>query len=269
MNPDPSSAAVYNPFLHNPHLDGYTFFWEGGQVGALLIHGLTATTAEVRPLGQILHQRLGYTISGPLLPGHNTRPDDLNRFRWQDWLATVDEAYQNLSQRCQTIIVGGESTGALLALYLASQYPEIACILIYSPALKLIVSRFDLIRLYLIAPFVSSMPKGSLDSPNEWQGYPVNPLKGAIQLLKFQEVVKKRLADIHQPILIVQGRLDTTVHPTAPQTIYDTVKSNVKEIHWMENSSHVVIIDKELDSIAEITIRFIEKSLSQPTKEHG
>ena len=60
----------------NPHLEGDSFFWEGGEVGILLIHGFTATTAEVRPLAEFLHKN-GYTVAGPLLPGHYTKPDDL------------------------------------------------------------------------------------------------------------------------------------------------------------------------------------------------
>ena len=50
--------------IHNPHLEGEPFFWEAGPVGVLLIHGFTATTAEVRPLAKILQQD-GYTVSGP------------------------------------------------------------------------------------------------------------------------------------------------------------------------------------------------------------
>ena len=31
--------------IHNPHLEGSTFFWEGGPVGVVLSHGYTASTA--------------------------------------------------------------------------------------------------------------------------------------------------------------------------------------------------------------------------------
>jgi hypothetical protein len=33
-------------FLRNPHLDGDAFFRQASKVGALLIHGFTAMTAE-------------------------------------------------------------------------------------------------------------------------------------------------------------------------------------------------------------------------------
>jgi carboxylesterase len=244
--------------IHNPHLDGSPFLWAGGPVGVLLSHGYTATTAEVRPLGRILHEH-GFSVAGPLLPGHGTRPEAANRYRWQDWAAAVEAGYQDLRSRCEKVIVGGESTGALLALYLAGRHPEVAAVLCYAPALQLIVRPFDVLRLYLVAPFIPYVPKGSLDASQNWQGYPVNPLKGAIQLLRLQKVVRKSLPSLRQPVLLVQGKLDTTVHPAAPQIIYDQVASRSKELYWMEHSSHVVLLDREMDEIAEITLRFIER----------
>jgi carboxylesterase len=72
-------------------------------------------------------------------------------------------------------------------------------------------------------------------------------------------VVGNILPSIRRPVLIVQGRLDTTVHPDVPDMIASTVSSVIKEIHWMENSSHCVIIDQELDQVTEITLRFLTK----------
>ncbi len=161
--------------------------------------------------------------------------------------------------------MAASSTGGLLALYLAARHPEVAGILAYAPALKLSASSYDLIRLNLLAPFIPYVPKGSMDSDAQWQGYPVNPLKGARQLLKLQKVVLPRLPDIHQPLLVVQGRLDTTVHPSVPETIASRVSSQLVQVHWMPASSHVVIIDQELDQVAEITLQFLTQALNQPS----
>lgn len=244
--------------IYNPHLEGESFFWEGGPIGVLLIHGFTATTAEVRPIAKILHQR-GYTVAGPLLPGHYTHPSDLNKVTWKDWVKAVTESYQRLHAASQKVVVGGESTGGILALYLASQHPEISALLLYAPALQLNLNALDVFRLYAASPFVEWIPKGTMDSDSLWQGYPVNPLKGTIQLLQFQKQVRACLPAIHQPVLIVQGRLDTTVHPSVPDTICQQVVSAVKEKHWMDQSEHCVILDKELDQVAQITLDFIER----------
>ena len=41
-------------YILNPELEGGSFLWQGGETGVLLLHGLTATTAEVRPLAKRL-----------------------------------------------------------------------------------------------------------------------------------------------------------------------------------------------------------------------
>jgi len=248
--------------LHNPTLDGSPFYWKGGTVGIELIHGFSATTAEVRPLATALHET-GYTIAGPLLPGHYSEPQELNRVRWQDWVDAVEKAYQELAGQCKTVIVGGESTGALLSMYLAIQHPEIAAILLYAPALKLNLSPINALLIHLLAPFIPWLPKENMDSNELWQGYPVNPLKGAIQLLKLQKEVYPLLSRIKQPVLIVQGKLDTTVHAETPEIIYDQVGSAIKEKFWLEQSAHCVILDREFPQVVALTQQFLNRILDK------
>ena len=250
--------------IHNPHLAGDQFYWPGGPLGILLIHGFSATAAEVRPLAEALH-KAGYTIAAPLLPGHFTRPEDLNNVCWQDWVAEVEGMYQRLLPECEQLVVGGESTGGVLSLYLAAQYPQIAAILLYAPALRLTLRPIDIIRLYLFAPFVAYVPKDYMDSNELWQGYPANPLKGAIQLLKLQKNVKPLLGQIHQPTLIVQGRLDQSVHPEVPDMISNKIQARICEKYWMPNSGHCVLLDKERQDIFNITLRFLE-NVFRPSK---
>jgi carboxylesterase len=246
--------------LRNPQLEGSPFYWEAGLIGVLLCHGFTATTAEVRLLARELHAH-GYTVAAPLLPGHGTTPQDCNRSTWQDWYASVEQTYQQLAAHCQHVVIGGESTGALLVLYLASNHPEASGILCYAPALRLILGRTTNFLLSILAPFVTFVPKSPLADDNPWQGYTVQPLKGAVQLRRLQKVIYPILPQIRQPILILQGRLDPTVNPESSQIIYDQVSSSVKELHWLEHSTHCVILDKEHDLAASLTLDFLQRIL--------
>jgi carboxylesterase len=247
------------PMIHNAHLEGNTFLWNGGSVGVLLSHGYTATTAEVRLLAQALHQQ-GYTVAGPLLPGHGTTPDDMNRYHWHDWVAAMDNSYRTLTQHCDTIFVGGESMGGLLALYVASEHPEIAGVLTYAPALK--VPRRPLVLSYMARPFKKHVVKGDVDRLNpNWQGYPVNPLPALHQLHGLQRALRPRLPQIEQPLLVVQGRRDTAIDLRAVEKLIDQVSSPLKEFHWMEDSGHVVILDKELAQVSDITLQFLARVL--------
>jgi len=247
--------------IKNPHLDGDPFVLLGGRVGVLLIHGFTATTAEVRPMAERLHAK-GFTVSATLLPGHNTHPKDANQYTWKDWVTSVEASYRELAKNCDQVFIGGESTGGLLALYLGSYHPEVAGLLTYAPALKINLRFLEIIKLHLAAPFIPYIYKTDKGDDLPWKGYIVNPLKGSIQLLRLQRRVFQNINNIRRPILIVQGRLDTTVKPEVPEMIYNKVRSVIKEIHWMENSHHCVVLDHELDKVASITLQFIERAIS-------
>jgi carboxylesterase len=247
--------------LRNPQLDGSPFFWEAGPIGVLLCHGFTATTTEVRLLGQALLSQ-GYTVAAPLLPGHGTTPQDCNRFAWQDWYSSIEQTYQQLASHCQRVVIGGESAGALLILRLAAEHPEGTAILCYAPALRLKLARSLTFLLSICAPFFTSIRKPPSRDDNLWQGYAVQPLKGAVQLQRLQKAILPILPQIHQPILILQGRLDPTVHPQSPQIIFDQVSSSIKELHWLEHSTHCVILDKERDLATSMTLDFLQRVLA-------
>ena len=247
-----------NLIIHNPHLQGETFFWKGGPVGILLSHGYTASTAEVRLLGQLLYER-GYTVAGPLLPGHMTSPEDMNRCRWEDWVGAMEIAYQNIAAQCEVVFIGGESMGALVALYVASQHPEIAGLLIYAPALR--IARQKALLATLLYRFVPYVNKKRIEPLNLWQGYTVNPVPALVQMLKLQNEVLQKLPAIHQPLLLVQGRLDTDIDLRGIEILYQKIGSNIKDVYWMENSTHTVIMDHELDQVYMLTQQFLEKAL--------
>ena len=247
-----------NTMLRNPHLEGDSFFWQGSPTGVLLVHGYTATTAEVRLLAQYLHGR-GCTVAGPLLPGHRTTPEDMNRCRWQDWAGAVEAAYQHIASRCKRVFVGGESMGAVLALYVASEHPEAAGLMLYAPALLVPPTRMWLVR--LLAPFVPYVKKPirpSTAADDRWQGYGVNPLRAAAQLNRLQREARRRLPRIRQPILVVQGRLDQTIDPRSGEVILRETASTAKELHWLERSTHCVILDQEWEQAAELARQFLD-----------
>ena len=246
--------------LQNAHLDGDPFFWEGDSVGVLLLHGLTATPSEVRLLGEALHAA-GHTVMAPLLPGHGTHPEDLNDVRWHDWAWEVEQAYHLLATHCDHVFVGGESTGGVLALHLATKYPEIAGVLCYAPAIQLALPMSDMVRLYVSAPLIEALPKENGDNNPYWQGYKVNPLWAVVELVRMGREVRRNLAQIRQPVLIVQGRHDTTIDPAAGQIVLDGISSTVKELYWMENSAHIIILEDEREEIFRLTLDFMATQL--------
>lgn len=240
----------------NPELDGNPFFWPGSKIGLLLIHGFTATTTEVRLLAYRFRSQ-GYTISAPLLPGHGTTPQDMNRRTWQEWVKHVEIAYIELQNQCDTVIVGGESMGALLALNLASRHPEIKLVLAYSPALKV----KNLWASQFLYPFIKFRPKPVSKDNLAWKGYKCNPVKASMQLYKLQIIVKKRIKLIRQPVAIFLGAQDKTINLEGGIHLFDQLPLGQKSIYSYAHSSHCMILDKELDAIFDQSLVFINQVL--------
>ncbi len=242
-----------NHHLKNPHLEGDDFYWPGNSTGILLIHGFTATTAEVRPLAQRLHTA-GYTVAGPLLPGHGTHPDDLNRATWHMWVEKVKHCYQSLVADCHTIYVGGESMGGLLTLELALQHPEISGLFLFTPAIKIA----GLWKTHLLWPFIKHNNKINVDDGLAWKGYFVNPVRAGSELHKLQKHVRRRLSGVHQPVAIFTGEHDRTIAPNSAHLILENIGSPVKHHFHMANSAHCVILDREKDQLADRVLDLLE-----------
>ena len=61
---------------------------KNAHVGVLLVHGFTGSPPSMRPWGEFLHSK-GYTVRVPLLPGHGTRVEELNKTKWDEWPAKI------------------------------------------------------------------------------------------------------------------------------------------------------------------------------------
>lgn len=251
----------------NPHLEGLSFDWPAPagaprrDVGVLLSHGFTATTAEVRPLAQRL-AAAGYSVAGPLLPGHGSTPEDLNQRRWPEWVAAVEAAYTAVARRCARVFIGGESMGGMLALQVASRHPEAAGVLLYAPAIQTNARLPDIALAAALSrwqPLIAKRqgPPSAVDAL--WQGYDVYPTRALLQFFQLQWETRRRLPHVTQPLFTIQGRLDETVHPLAGALIGAGVASADQELHWMEHSSHCVVLDAELPRITALTLSFLER----------
>lgn len=250
---------MINSYFQNPDLDGSSFSLKGNNnICVILIHGFTATTIEVKPIAVYLNQN-GFTVNAPLLPGHGTSPDDLNRQTWRNWVDAVVDVYNQCRIDYEKIFIGGESMGGVITCYLAAMYPEIKGIMLYAPAIK--VEKLGYSK--YIRFFKKIIPKKNIKEVQEkdvfpWQGYKVNPTRAAYQLYLLQKNTSNILRKIKQPAIIFQGKSDKTISPEGPKLIYNNIHSINKEFVLLENSNHCVLLDKDFKFLARKTYDFIE-----------
>ncbi|OXC89461.1 hypothetical protein BMR85_018935 [Achromobacter sp. KAs 3-5] len=106
------------------------------RTGILLIHRLGGAPWEMHELALGLNEQ-GYSVMAVKLAGHCGSLQELAGAGWMDWLASVRRGADTLASRTDRVVVGGISTGAVLALALAQERPfHVAGVLALSPVLR-------------------------------------------------------------------------------------------------------------------------------------
>ncbi|HRS83266.1 MAG TPA: alpha/beta fold hydrolase [Smithellaceae bacterium] len=242
----------YKPGESKPPEIGMPFLLRapGSDTGVLLIHGLMAAPAEVREWAEFLHDG-GLTVYAPRLPGHGTSSGDLSARHYHDWLACVDRGHTLLKTCCKKILVAGFSTGAGLALQTVIGKPHDfeAVIAVSAPLrFKSLSSRFaELLNGF--NRLCSSLGMGRLglafmknDADNPHINYLLCPVSAFVEVKKLMRSVRRSLAGIQIPALIIQGRKDPKVDPQSGPAIFDGLGSHQKRFVWIDFNRHGIVL---------------------------
>jgi carboxylesterase len=237
------------------------FNHDGSDVGVLLCHGFTGTPQSLRPWGEYLADR-GYTVRIPLLPGHGTTWQELNRTRWEDWYTCVDTAFRELHETSERVVVCGLSMGGALTLQLAQGHgPRISGLVLVNPAVK-----FDDPRTHLLPVLKHVLGSlGAIGNDVKKEGvtelaYTRTPLKAAhSELVAWQSVIRD-LPEVTQPVLLLRSTQDHVVPASSSALILSRISSrDVTEI-LLEDSYHVATIDNDAPRIFDESAKFIERT---------
>jgi len=235
-----------------------------GTTGVLLLHGYTGSPPEVALLGEFLAAR-GMRVVAPLLPGHGTSAQDLNRQSWRDVADAAAAELYDLQGECEHVFVGGLSMGGLLALYLGEHCAGIAGILsMSSPLYAKSKLRF---LLPIARRLVDTIPKSnapdlSVHDPScarfLWS-YDCEALQFASELISLIAKVRRDLAKVHAPLLVFAGAHDNTVPPKAAYEIVKRASSPHKKLVLLANSGHCLSVDSERQEVFATTARWIQE----------
>jgi carboxylesterase len=229
-----------------------------GETGVLLLHGLSGTPDEVKPLGDYLANR-GLSTLAPWLKGHGTSPEDLAETTWLDWVESAQEALNEIKTRCSKVFVAGLSMGALTALHLA-RHQNVAGLVSLAAPLKISDFRFNGIAFFRFLQWRTSELAGGILNPQAppHQTYPYVATRSLYELKKFMDTVREELSAITVPALIAQGRKDSMVPPVNGEILYRGLGSMVKYLFYLERSNHVVTMDFDKEIVFEKTFHFIK-----------
>jgi carboxylesterase len=239
---------------------GEPFFYPGGPIGALLIHGFTGAPAEMRWMGEDLARR-GFSVLGVRLAGHATRPEDMARQRWTDWLASVEDGLALLCGVTQRQFVVGLSMGGALALLAAARLPVTGAVAISVP-FKLP----DDWRLPFIRPLSRLMPRLE-KGPADWKNpeaavdhvdYPYNPTPSIAELRDLLAEMRLALPSIRVPVMLAHSTLDASVDPVNQGRILRLLGSPYKLGIMYERSNHVITREPDRFELFETAAHFMQ-----------
>ncbi len=218
------------------------FYMRGNAVGCLLLHGFTATPNEVRELGGYLG-RQGYTVLGPRLAHHASKPGDMRRSRYHDWYLSALDGWYLLNDHCDHIVVAGMSMGGSTALLLAARQPVAGVVAMSAPVQMPSDPRLRIVRYYgRVRPF---LPKPWWNEGQRASRYPVTPTVALHELREYLQVVEAALPEVRAPALLMHSRTDYTVTPDNAERIYAFLGSEQKELVWFEDAAHVMTEDPQ------------------------
>jgi carboxylesterase len=257
-------------FEEERHLINQPFFFlptgqagEGqNKKGVLLIHGWTAVPYEVRRLGKYLNEN-GFTVAGPMLRGHGTKPEDLENVKWQDWLEDLLKAYDDLKKDCDKVYVCGTSIGSNLAIFLAFKRSEINGLVLMATPYKIKAEKI----LELWGKFIILFKKynkkyypptfGASTTITRVISYQKYSVKSAMETLKLVKLAREKISEIKQPCFLIQSRHDHVVSYRSMDKIYERLGSKIKRKKYIDKAYHTFISDIKNESIFEDILNFL------------
>lgn len=238
------------------------FYLPGGPIGALLLHGFTGATRDVRPIAEALHAD-GLTAHGVRLAQHGAHGPDLNRAHWRDWYASALDGYHLLRPNCERVFVIGLSMGGMLGLRLAVELPVAGVVTLSMPTYLYYQRagwRARFAGAYgLLFPFVVKENASSVDYT---AGYPVFPTLAVQQFFNLMRETDALLPRLTAPVLLVHSRADDFIPPENMPYVHSRLVSAPREMFWLERSEHVVTRSHEMEVLLARLRAFIRDPLA-------
>ncbi|MFC0525593.1 alpha/beta hydrolase [Pontibacillus salicampi] len=234
------------------------FTFEAGNRAVLLLHGFTGHSADVRMLGRFL-QKKGYTSHAPIYSGHGAEPEEVVKYTPEDWWKDVQHALQHLRDLgYREIAVAGLSLGGVLSLKLAYSEPVKAVIPMCAPMffdneeeLKQGFRRYG-------TEFKQLEQKSDEVIKQELDEILSTSTSTFQELGKLINEVRQNVDMIYAPTFVVQARNDEMINTDSAQYIYEHVETEKKDMKWYEESSHIITLDKEKETLHEDIFNFLE-----------
>lgn len=255
----------------------------------LLVHGFSGSPYELHLLAQVLHRR-GYHVAVPLLAGHHRSLAELAASRYQDWLASADEALRELwtrlaaqAARPPRLAVVGFSMGGLLTVELAHRYPAVASAAA-GPAIEAVAMLASPLWLSplaergiralarvpglqrLFVPKLTGADVRARDLPRHRLRPLGMPLPALRSMLELMAQARRHLPEVRQPALLAHAEHDHTVPYACLAAFAQELGTPGEQLTCLSlpRSYHQLLLDVEREVVFAAVVSHLERSLGPP-----
>jgi len=267
------------------------FYDKRGEDAVLLIHGLTGTPAEMRYIAKNLLKQ-GFSVACPQLAGHCGTVTDLKRSKWQDWYHSMEVAFEALKKEHNRVFVSGLSMGALIALKLAeNKGMRVNGVGLLSTTFFYDGWNMPRLKRALLLPIVLNTPLKHFMSWEETPPYgikcertralvhavlenrdamasekvgifntPAVTIKESTRLIK---TARRGLPKVVSPTLVVHATEDDMASVKNAHLVANRISSRKVETYFVDDSYHVLTLDKRKNDIALRMGEFFKKCVAE------
>jgi len=239
----------------------------GERPACLVLHGLGGGPYELEPLLAALEAE-GLTVACPVLPGHDGPGPVMPASRWGEWVSAAENGFDLLAASGRKVAVVGFSTGATVALHLATRRPVVRQVLL-APFLAIRYTGLIPLRpaayLRWLARVVPDLPRRApavrdremRGQAREASVYRTFSVPAALSALELIDELLPEISSIQTPTLIIQGERDTVVEPAHAGWLHTNLGSADKRLVYLEHSDHLVALDCQRDRTITETLAFL------------
>jgi carboxylesterase len=203
-----------------------------------------------------------------VLPGHVGPGPIMPESCWRDWATFAEQGFDHLAAGGGPVAVVGFSTGATLALYLATRRP-VARQALLAPFLAIRYSGLIPLRpatylrqLARVFPNLPRRPPAVRDPEmRRWASaascFRTFNVHASLSALELIDVVIPLVPLITIPTLIIQGKLDTVVEPESAVWLHRHLGATHKAFASQPRSDHLVALDRDREQVITMVRAFV------------
>ena len=253
-----------------------------GPDACLLLHGLTGSPAEMRPVGEALAEA-GFRALGPLLPGHGTSPENLAVTTRSELVHAAESALLSLAG-ARRVFLCGLSVGSLLAIHLAARswlregLPDFSALALLAPAIEFagatwlfanVVGRLPALPIILskssrdlASARAQPEPASAGGEPDQREkidgSYSAIPMRWAGELRALSQEAQKLAPRVRAPTLLLHGSLDRTSAPAGSRKLARLLGSPRVDLRLLPHSGHLLPLDAEAAEVCRDVVSFFQ-----------